>query len=309
MLSLLSETTRQRVKTFSAEFAAAQPFRHVVINEFLDATFCRNLSESFPPFDPERARNEHGVTGRKAVCPALPKLGPEFATFDRLLRDPSFLDFISRITGIPHLLYDPDYEGGGTHENLNGAELDSHVDFNYHPRRQWHRRLNLIVFLNEDWQEVWGGCLELLRDPWATSTGDRRVIVPRLNRAVIFETTEKSWHGFRHIQLPIGKNVSRRSIAVYFYTKDRDSMEIAPSHGTIYYQRSLPDRIQAGYTLQADDVRELQDLLARRDHHMKFLYEREQEFSSVLSGITRSPSFRVGRSLTWPLRALLRKWR
>lgn len=287
---------------------SSHPFRHLIIDQFLDSEFLKQLMAEFPAFDTTNALNERGETGRKAVFTDLERLGPAYARFDKLIRSPEFLALISRITGIPSLLYDPEYIGGGTHENLDGQELDSHVDFNYHPRRQWHRRLNLIVFLNSEWERDWGGCLELLPDPW-TPEGARpaAVVAPVANRAVLFETNEHSWHGFRRIQLPNGRpNLSRRSIAVYFYTEARPESETEASHGTLYVHRPLGEHIRVGHTLQQKDVDEIRTLLARRDVHMKFLYERELEFSRVISGIVKSPSFRLGRALTWPARAIRR---
>jgi 2OG-Fe(II) oxygenase superfamily len=303
---LLHPEVLERTDALRQRFEIAQPFKCVVIDRFLDETFCRELIREFPSFDPTHALNERGETGRKSAIPDLSRLGGAFAQFDALIRGHEFLEWTSRVTGIPNLLYDPEYVGGGTHENLNGQELDSHVDFNYHPNRRWHRRLNLIVFLNPGWQESWGGCLELLHDPW-TPEGARpsEVVVPLANRAVIFETNERSWHGFRRIELPPqAAGVSRRSIAVYFYTRERPAAELAPSHGTLYVQRPLSDRIQSGYTLGEQDVEELRVLIKRRDLQIKFLYERETEFSSLIAGLIRSPSFRIGQVLTWPARAV-----
>jgi hypothetical protein len=305
MLSLLHPGARDRVEELSREFSVAQPFRHVVIDPFLDPAFCGRLIAEFPAFDAERARNEMGGVGRKAVFPDLARLGPAYAQFDRLMRDRAFLELAGRITSVPGLIYDPEYIGGGTHENLEGQELDTHVDFNYHPKTHTHRRLNLIVFLNPEWEESWGGRLELLRDPWAT--GDAvKMVTPLANRCVIFETTEASWHGFRRIQLPAGKHVSRRSIAVYFYTREAPPRGAAPSHATFYFQRPLPEHIRPGYTLREEDLAEIQTLLARRDQNTRFLYEREMEFSRAISNITLSRTFRWSRRFAAPVEWLRR---
>jgi hypothetical protein len=320
------------VANLRQQWLDAQPFHHVTIDSFLDPAFCRELIDGFPGFQEKDALNERGEVGGKAVVSDLASIGPAYQRFDRLMQDADFLTLLGRMTGIPELLYDPEYIGGGTHENLSGQELDTHVDFNYHPTSQLHRRLNLILFLNPEWEESWGGALELLRDPFSTDPDDTTFVQPLANRAVIFETTEASWHGFRKIRIPAGKKVSRRSVAVYFYTRERPPQETAPSHATVYYMRPLPANIQPGHTLSSEDCLELQILVTRRDTYTKFLYEREKEFSEAMAGrdwrirsyearmsdlereisafrqhlqaIHDSPSLRLGKALTWPIRAL-----
>jgi Rps23 Pro-64 3,4-dihydroxylase Tpa1-like proline 4-hydroxylase len=313
-MSVLHSSVLDRIDDWQRRFATNRPFRHVVIDPFLAPEFCEELIAGFPAFDAGRARSENGSVGRKAVISDLASLGSAYRRFDELMRDPEFLSLTSRLTGIQDLLYDPEYVGGGTHENLDGQELDLHVDFNYHPGSRWHRRLNLIVFLNPAWEESWGGVLELLSDPFKPDC-ERQLVAPLANRAVLFETSEMSWHGFRRIRLPPGQQTSRRSIAVYFYTKERPAEETAPSHATIYYQRPLPDHLRAGYTLTGEDRVELERLLARRDGTIRFLYERELEFAKAMkeqeraaaqamAGVAASLSFRLGRALTAPGRAL-----
>jgi Rps23 Pro-64 3,4-dihydroxylase Tpa1-like proline 4-hydroxylase len=290
MTSVLDPGVLARADQLSRDFAEAKPFRHVVIEPFLEAGFCADLMAQFPHFNRDKALNESGEVAGKAVFSNLAGLGPAYARFDRLMQDGEFLALTGRITGIPKLLYDPEYVGGGTHENLPGQELDTHVDFNFHPTTHTHRRLNLIVFLNAEWQQDWGGCLELLRDPFDTEC---QTVVPLANRAVIFETTEASWHGFRKIQMPPGKEASRRSIAVYFYTKEAPAAGAAPSHATFYYQRPMPAHLREGRTLTDGDVRELEGLFARRDHYIRFLYQREMKFNQTLEKIIHSPTFRL----------------
>ena len=275
------------------------------MNDFLDQASLNRLVQEFPAFDRKWAVNEAGIVGRKSAIPEIAKIGPAYQEFDRMMQAREFLAEVGQITGIDSLLYDPAYVGGGTHENLDGQDLDLHVDFNFHPSKGWHRRLNLIVFLNPVWHADWGGCLELHKDPWDPSRDEVVTVVPELNRAVIFETTENSWHGFRRITLPDDrKTTSRKSLAVYFYTKTRPAEETAAPHATVYVPQALPPHLEAGRTLTADDVTALQVMVERRNAQMRFLYEREIEFSQALSEMRDSLSFRAGRVLTGPLRWL-----
>jgi 2OG-Fe(II) oxygenase superfamily len=310
VLDLLHSPLRTSVEQLRERFATARPFRHLVIDHFLAPSLCERLMAEFPIFDQRNALNEMGEAGGKAVVSALGRISSSYSEFDRLMRAPAFHDWLGEVTAISGLLYDPEYSGGGTHENLDGQELDWHVDFNYHPACSLHRRLNLIVFLNPEWNRNWGGCLEFHPDPWhADEIPPGPAILPLANTCVIFETTENSWHGFERIRLPKdGHFRSRRSIAVYFYTRKRPALETAPPHGTIYAPRGLPPRLEPGYTLRADDLENIEILLARRDRQIRYLYGRELDLSRALTGIYRSPSFRLGRSLTWPLRKLLTNW-
>ena len=256
----------------AAQFAAGDPFRHIVIDGFFSDEYCARLLAQFPPFERGNARNEAGEIGNKSVVEKIRALGPDYTALDDLVQSRAFLDLIGRITGIDALLYDPWYFGGGTHENRSGQDLDAHVDFNRHPIERWHRRLNLIVYLNHEWDNAWGGALELHADPH--SADDRIVrIAPLFNRAVIFETTESSWHGFPRIALPADKaQLARKSVALYFYTRERPAAETAQTHSTIYVDHPLPARFAAGHTLDAGDIAELLDLLQRRDRHTQRLY-------------------------------------
>lgn len=253
-------------------FDAARPFRHLVLDGFLDEPLADALLAQFPPFERGSARAEDGSLGNKSTVERIRELGPAFAALDDLVQSRAFLDWLSAATGIPGLLYDPWYFGGGTHENRNGQDLDAHVDFNRHPVEPWHRRLNLIVYLNREWHDDWGGSLELHSDPRADDD-QVTTITPLFNRAVVFETTEWSWHAFPPIRLPPGREgESRRSVALYFYSHERPADELAPTHSTIYVDRPLPARFRAGHVLDEADLQELRVLLKRRDMHLQRLY-------------------------------------
>jgi hypothetical protein len=154
------------------------------------------------------------------------------------------------------------------------------------------------------WREEWGGWLELHTDPWNPGEDYVTTIAPLANRAVVFETTENSWHGFSRITVPPG--ISRKSVAVYYYTAEAPQKS-AQSHGTVYVPRPLPPQLQAGHTLRDEDVRALRVLWERRNAQLRFLYQRELEFSEAIGKLRNSVSFRLGRALTWPGRVLKRR--
>jgi Rps23 Pro-64 3,4-dihydroxylase Tpa1-like proline 4-hydroxylase len=274
-----------RLEEIKTRFQRNKPFPHIVMDGFFSDDLCKNLIEQFPKFDKKNALNESGEVGLKATREDFENIGPAYAQLHLYFQSTEFLGTIEKITGIKNLLFDPDYMGGGTHENLSGQDLDQHIDFNYHPRFGWKRRLNLILYLNDNWQSEWGGQLELHEDPW-TRKGHSQKIEPVFNRTVIFETSERSWHGFERIkENKNGKGISRKSIALYLYTADQEDASMVPAHSTVYVNSPLPTRLQAGYVLSEDDVQDLRSLVGRRDQHIKWLYEREIQFSIQLNAI------------------------
>lgn len=271
--TIVNAAVRESVDRHAQAFSNAQPFRHIVIDDFLERAYADELLREFPAFERGNYIGDDGRPGGKSTVDSMPQIGPAYRQLDEIIQTPAFLAYIGRITGIDDLLYDPFYLGGGTHENRNGQPLSAHIDFNYHPSERWHRRLNLIVYLNHEWEESWGGLLDLYRDPY-TDPKPTVSVMPLFNRCVIFETTETSWHGFDKIKLPEGRpGLSRKSIALYFYTKERPVAETATRHTTHYVNRQLPEHLTAGHTLTGADVSLLQELIAARDAQMKMLYQ------------------------------------
>lgn len=244
--SLINSIVMGSVDELHQQFSEALPFRHLIIDDFLDPQLIQSLAANFPAFDEAKASDESGKPGQKCVHEEVKALGEGYCRLDALVQNEEFLNVINTITGIDGLIYDPLYYGGGTHENRGGQELDPHIDFNYHPVTNHHRRLNLILFLNEEWREDWGGLLELYAEP-DKEGHPAKTITPRLNRLVMFVTTEHSWHGFRRINA--SADSSRKSFALYYYTVDRPVAETAPRHSTVYVERHLPSDIIAGQVL------------------------------------------------------------
>jgi len=274
----VSESVTRQADHYREAFLRAAPFKHVMIESFFEPKFAERLLGEFPSFDPKLAMNEMGELGGKAVNTKIREISPAYEELYETIGSKGFLDLMSRLSGIPDLVMDPKLYGGGTHENRHGQELDAHVDFNYDESEKLHRRLNVIIYMNQEWKTEWGGAIEIHSNPWDHKNNQIHAFDPLFNRCVMFETNEYSWHGFPKIQLPEDKrHLSRKSISIYLYTKDRPAEEIAPMHATFYVQRPLPPYIQEGRVLTGEDIKELNELLKRRDDWLRMYHKMELE--------------------------------
>jgi Rps23 Pro-64 3,4-dihydroxylase Tpa1-like proline 4-hydroxylase len=207
------------------EFQENHPFPHVVIDDFLDIHHAEFLSDNFPETDHEvwldwRKRSPHqfgkqGPGNSEKFSLLAPEL--QFALYE--FNSWKFLQFLEKLTGIEKLLPDPYYTGGGMAQILKGGILDIHTDFNDYSRLGIFRRINVIIYLTRQWEESYGGSLELW-DGDINSGKCVKSVGPVFNRAVIFRTDKKSFHGHpKEWNGPDG--ITRRSIALYYYTADK----------------------------------------------------------------------------------------
>lgn len=285
MLNSLNPSVIANADQIASNFEKALPFKHLCIDSFLQESLAVQLIEEFPPYREEETKTEHGGPGRKLVKPQISSYGHGFRQIAQLFSSSEFLEFLSKITGIPDLIWGGEsMYGGGTHDNADGAELDQHVDFNYDDRTGLHRRINALIFLNREWQPEWGGQSELSENPWDPDNHNIKCYDPIWNRLILFETTEQSWHGFPRIKLPEDKkHLSRRSLAAYFYTKTRPSHEIFGGHATFYVHRHMPQTVRPGTTLSKEDYDELQHIIKKRDTFLRLKQQKETELGGRLA--------------------------
>ena len=169
----------------------------------------------------------------KLASAAESRFGPATRLLLYHLNSITFLDFLSEVTAIPDLLSDPCFDGGGLHQIVRGGKLGVHADFNKHPRYGLDRRLNLLIYLNQDWREEYGGALELW-DRGMTRCEAR--ILPIFNRVVVFGTTDFTYHGHPDpLACPIG--MTRKSLALYYFSVGRPADEVSATHSTLFRAR------------------------------------------------------------------------
>jgi 2OG-Fe(II) oxygenase superfamily len=272
---ILSAVVIDQADSYRKQFDTAKPFRHVLIAPFFEPAIAEAMLSEFPVPRESEMVNEFGGKNRKFACHDVRSIGPTYRLIDDYISSAEFATFMERIIGIKNLLYDPEYHGAGTHDNMSGQGMDTHVDFNLHRTTGYHRRCNAIIYLNKEWKDDWGGNLELHTNPWDFENDKISSYPPLFNHCVLFETSEHSWHGFKRVQMPDGREISRKSFTIYMYTKDRPAHEIAPKHGTIYVQPGPPRHFRPGYALTTDDVQQLKSQFRHRNGYLQGMYERE----------------------------------
>jgi Rps23 Pro-64 3,4-dihydroxylase Tpa1-like proline 4-hydroxylase len=217
------------------KFREAKPFPYIVIENFLEPKAAEEVALAYPSFEQARAQgfsfnmlNEQ----RKVQVVDCTKFPTIVQRLNEAISSPQFLADLQFITGIPQLLVDETLSGGGMHLTGSGGRLDVHVDFNIVGEKKLFRRLNLLLYLNPVWQESWGGRIEL----WDRDVKECLAsCAPVLNRCLIFETSEISFHGVTPISAP--PEVVRQSFAAYYYTSEPPPNWTGVSHSTIFKAR------------------------------------------------------------------------
>ncbi len=228
------------------QYGAAQPYPNILLERFIEADAVQHLIEEFPSpeasvswrqLSPRSSSGEHWQHNKLGLC-SVTEMGPSLRELILEMNSGSFIRFLERLTGITGLLPDPKLQGGGIHQVLPGGVLGVHADFTRHRHYQLDRRVNVLVYLNPDWQDEWGGHLELW-DPDMQSCGRR--IRPLAGRCVIFNTSDKSFHGHPEVvSCPAGH--TRKSIALYYYTRGREDADVEPTRATEW--QKLPEGLR-----------------------------------------------------------------
>jgi hypothetical protein len=223
-------------------YAAALPYPHAVFDDFFNSELLGQIAKEFP--DLSRDSRSIGYDDPNQIKFAsrgdaqFPPLTRQLMSY---LNSPPFLEFLATLTGIQNLIADAQFEGGGLHEIRRGGFLKVHADFDRHRVTGHYRRLNALLYLNQDWQESYGGKLELWSRDMQSCVKE---IAPLFNRLVVFTTDDTSYHGHPD-PLECPKHRGRRSLALYYYTEQRPEIaqETAPpsGHSTLFRDRPGSD--------------------------------------------------------------------
>lgn len=223
-------------KSKHQQYIEAAPFPSIYLDDFFTGEMLDKVLAEFPDLKKKPDIDYEEPYQIKKATLGEYSFGEYTMAFAHFLNSQTFLQFLTNLTGIPHLLSDPYFEGGGFHQIPSGGFLKIHADFNKHRWTKLDRRLNVLIYLNKDWEESWGGHFELWDKEMKSC---KQKILPLFNRMAIFSTTDFSYHGHPDA-LKCPEERSRKSFALYYYTNGRPTEEInegLEDHSTIFKAR------------------------------------------------------------------------
>lgn len=228
------------------------PFDHVVIDDFFLPNIAQSLHEEFPDFESDVWKGYNSPIEKKRLCNTWDSFPVLTYKVFSALNSPEFVSLLStKLLSSRNLFSDQGLNGGGWHIHKRGGKLNTHLDYSVHPKLGLQRKLNIIVYVNPDWQENWGGSLGLWGNESAEKPGDLvKSVWSKFNRAVVFDTTQNSWHGLPEpLVCPDGQ--ARQSLAAYYLCD--------PSEGVDTRGKAL-----FAPTKEQENDEEILDLIKRR---------------------------------------------
>lgn len=230
---------------YKNQYFNSKPFPNIHFENFFTPSILESILDEFPDLSKVESliyknKREIKLAGKGEI-----HFGTMTKDFMRFLNSEPFLNFLQILTGTKDsLIGDPYFWGGGQHEIKKGGLLKIHADFNKHPTFDLDRRINVLIYLNKEWKEEYGGYLEL----WDKNMEKcEKRILPQFNTLVVFSTTDFSYHGHPD-PLNCPQNMSRKSLALYYYSNGRPLSEIKDqsiAHSTLFKERAnnMDDKI------------------------------------------------------------------
>jgi Rps23 Pro-64 3,4-dihydroxylase Tpa1-like proline 4-hydroxylase len=224
---------RQLARDRAHEYRTNQPFPNIYFDDFLPKEIAEAALRDFPEPKQLRWSEFDDRNQAKLAFDSAEKLPASIRNILYFFNSRPMLEFLEILTGINGLIPDPYFVGGGLHQIKPGGFLEVHADFNRHSKLKLDRRLNVLLYLNKDWKEEYGGHFELWNRDMSASV---RKILPVFNRMAMFTTTSTSYHG-HPTPLSCPPDRTRKSIAVYYYSNGRPEEEKREGHDTLFQER------------------------------------------------------------------------
>ncbi len=209
----------ETVKQLNEAYESGDPCKHIVLDNFLRPEVAELLYNNFPKLSSLNVKRK-SLNEKKSEDYHFERFHPVFQEVKDAITGSDYCKVMGEMTSLDDLFVTTDNTGAGVHQGGDGSYVDVHIDYNMSTKFNAWRRLNLLVYLNKDWKDEYGGALEL----WDKDmTECKKMILPNFNRAVVFYTDKNAPHGYRKMSLP--EEITRKSFYCYYYTQVAEGME------------------------------------------------------------------------------------
>lgn len=249
------------LENLKKEYTENNNFKFVVIDNFLKNQFVKKIAQEHKEISEEYWIKYNHFNEKKMGLEKISLMGKTTKILVQELSSKLFLQWLSELSGFNNLISDPDLDGGGLHKINKGGYLNIHTDYQSHTKKKnWKRKINLLLYLTPEYKDNWGGNLEF-RDYRDKSL--IKSITPKFNRCVIFSTDKKSFHG-HPLPLECPENSARRSLALYYFQKEEKDLPLKP---TLY--TSIP----------SDNI--IKKILIKLDVYAVYFYSLMKRYSNL----------------------------
>jgi hypothetical protein len=237
-ISLDAQKARKFGEQLAAMYSSAVPYPHIVIDDFLPSVLADLILDNFPVAPLDGDINFKGGVFEHNKRQILPyKCNEIVKNIFLFFNSAPFLEFLEGVTAIEGLIPDPYFYGGGFHEISKGGKIGIHADYRIQAQLHVNRRINVVIYLNKNWSKAYGGELEL----WDRAMTQKvRSIEPLFNRCIVFNTDSDSYHGHPE-PLNTPDHITRKSLALFYYTASRAIYDETPFVSTVYRARPEDD--------------------------------------------------------------------
>ena len=224
------ENNFSNYKQLNDTFVGTPPYPMITLDNFLPNDYAKKLQKECESI-PDHYWTKFTRRGSYMEECINMDVAPVANEFVNQMHSQAGMLWISKVTGIKDLIPDPYLVGGGYSRSYRDCTLKIHTDFNWNDTLKCHRMLSLIVYLNEDWKEEYGGHLQF--NDFKNKTAIQRV-APLFNRVVLWRYHKKGFHGFPDpIKCP--ENYSRNTFRLFFYVSNATYDSADLPHRSLYW--------------------------------------------------------------------------
>jgi 2OG-Fe(II) oxygenase superfamily len=241
-LYLDREKLLEVARTNRGRYATAEPFPHIVLDGLFPEEALNGVLREFPEPESPVWKEYKNYHEGKLETQGEGNIGVFTSLLLYQFNSAPFLQFLEELTGIKNIMPDPYFYGGGLHQIPRGGKLGIHADFSRHGMLPLDRRLNVLIYLNREWKDEYGGHLEL----WARDMSRCvQKVLPIYNRTVVFSITDWAFHGHPEA-LTCPEGMTRKSIALYYFTNGRPPGETRPDKLSTQFEQRPGEVVPTG---------------------------------------------------------------